>query len=336
MATIFGTNGNDYRAGTSSNDIIYGLGGFDTLDGQGGNDDLYGNEQGDILFGGSGLDELYGGQGNDSLDGGNENDGLFGDSDNDTLRGGNGTDTLTGGSGADLFLPSGSDSITDFSSPQGDSVGFAGFSAFSSTSSFSDFALSNSSNTQDIPYFIELTQRGDDLLIGDSWSQGHVTLLGSGEEINNLDELLPSLHFSYGAVIGHSTDDSESKISSEDSDPLTGLQEHEAILTQAIEQLEAGGSLYDLGFQGEGLDTLKPEDLQGALAEVQGRIANELAQQEQADSLLLPESDQVVKQVFLVEEGTIIPPELQKEMAGDEIFLLPTGYFSSSVPESLF
>ncbi|NJK36355.1 MAG: hypothetical protein HC825_09525 [Oscillatoriales cyanobacterium RM1_1_9] len=39
--------------------------------------------------------------------------------------------------------------------------------------------------------------------------------------------------------------------------------------------------------------------------------------------------------VFIVETGTVIPPEFQADMAGDEIFFVPDGYFSGSAFESL-
>lgn len=333
MAVIFGTSGNDYRLGTSSNDQMYGLEGFDTIDGSGGNDLIYGNQQGDILFGGSGLDVMYGGQGGDSLDGSTANDRLYGDNGNDTVRGGSGTDTLSGGSGADLFFYS-ADIITDFSSSEGDRLGFGSFR----TSSFSSAVFSVSSS-ENIPYFIELKQQGEDLLIGDSWSEGYTTLIGLGETINDPLPLLSSIDFSNGFLFGNSEENSEPETDSKFPDPLTGLIESEANLTQAIEYLKAGGSLYDLGFQGPGLETLKPEDLQGALSEVQGRIADELTQPEVAevtDSLLLPEAVQPGKQVFLIEEGTAIPLDIQEEMIGDEILFLPSGYFNLPASESLF
>jgi Ca2+-binding RTX toxin-like protein len=265
MAIINGTSGNDYRLGTAFNDQMNGFQGFDTLDGSGQNDRIYGNEQGDILFGGSGLDALYGGQGNDSLDGSTENDVLYGDNDNDTLRGGNGTDTLFGGSGADLFFPS-SDSLGDYNSSE-DTIGVGGFSALNASSSTSD--LFTTSTFEDTPYFIEFKQQGKDLLIGDSLSEGYTTLMGLGDAINDPLPLLSSIDFSYGLLFGNPPGYSEPETASELPDPLTGLREDEMNLIRAIEQLEAGGSLYDLGFQGPGLETLKPEDLQGALSEIQ-------------------------------------------------------------------
>ena len=95
---VSGTSGNDNLSGTSGNDSISGLGGNDTISGLGGNDTL------------SGLG------GNDTLSGGNGND---------LLVGGNGFDTLTGGGGADRFWFStqqGEDTITDFSSAEGDKI----------------------------------------------------------------------------------------------------------------------------------------------------------------------------------------------------------------------
>jgi hypothetical protein len=44
----------------------------------------------------------------------------------------------------------------------------------------------------------------------------------------------------------------------------------------------------------------------------------------------------VEKQIFFVEEGTVIPAEFQEEMMGDEIFILPEGYFTPVEYDSLF
>ncbi|MGL5082971.1 MAG: hypothetical protein ACRC8A_15915 [Microcoleaceae cyanobacterium] len=230
------------------------------------------------------------------------------------------------------------DSLSDFNSSEGDSLGFGGFGALG-VSSF-NFDVLNTSSSDDIPYIVEFRQEGQDLLIGDSLSDGYIVrLVGLGDMINDPLQLLPSIDFSGRLLNSNPENSAELGGNSELSDPLTGLRESEATLIQAIEQLKAGGSLYDLGFQGAGLETLKPEDLQGALSEVQGNIANELAQKQEVanlDSLLLPTSNLVVKQIFLVEAGTAIPSEFQAEMAGDEIFFLPTGYFSGSASANLF
>jgi Ca2+-binding RTX toxin-like protein len=84
--------------GSIAANYIKGLGGNDTITGNGGADYLQGNSGNDILNGGSG---------------------------NDKLAGGDGKDTLTGGAGADTFVLPGhnkntTDTITDFSSTQGD------------------------------------------------------------------------------------------------------------------------------------------------------------------------------------------------------------------------
>jgi Ca2+-binding RTX toxin-like protein len=117
--------------GTDGADTFYGHGGNDTIQGLGGNDYIWGGEGDDTISGDDGNDYLYGEAGNDKLLGGAGNDVLNGGAGNDTLEGGAGVDTLTGGAGADTFLfregdlaaPKGQmDTITDFSSADGDRI----------------------------------------------------------------------------------------------------------------------------------------------------------------------------------------------------------------------
>ena len=56
MATIYGTNSNDFLHGTSGSDILYGLNG---------NDWMYGHEGNDTFHGGAGVDSYVGGAGDD-------------------------------------------------------------------------------------------------------------------------------------------------------------------------------------------------------------------------------------------------------------------------------
>jgi Ca2+-binding RTX toxin-like protein len=114
-----GTQSANTYTGTSAANKYLGLGGNDTLSGLDGNDQLYGD---------AGTDILYGGNHNDTLNGGTGNDTLYGDAGNDILFGGRGSDTLYGGANADTFVfdandrGSGSDTIKDFSTAQGDKI----------------------------------------------------------------------------------------------------------------------------------------------------------------------------------------------------------------------
>lgn len=142
--TLMGGDGADTIYGGDDGDTLYGTGGSDTLYGDAGNDIIYGDFQSGSS--GAGNDTLYGGTGNDTLDGGYGDDILYGEDNfdqlygregNDTLSGGAGVDyligglgndTMTGGSSADRFyleagdLGSFSDTITDFSTAQGDQL----------------------------------------------------------------------------------------------------------------------------------------------------------------------------------------------------------------------
>jgi Ca2+-binding RTX toxin-like protein len=106
--------------GTSGNNIIVGYDRNDVIDGRAGMD---------AIFAGLGNDTARGGTGDDIIFGGIGNDILRGDEGNDVLVGDAGADTLTGGAGADEFwfrmAPNGAanvDTITDFSSIQGDKI----------------------------------------------------------------------------------------------------------------------------------------------------------------------------------------------------------------------
>jgi Ca2+-binding RTX toxin-like protein len=97
--------------GTSGNDTIYST----TI----GNHDA-------VIYGYAGNDQLQGSSGNNTLYGGDGADSLLGQSGNDILSGGDGSDQLTGGAGTDTFIfksgETGSDTITDFSTSQGDKI----------------------------------------------------------------------------------------------------------------------------------------------------------------------------------------------------------------------
>ncbi|KKD40018.1 MAG: hypothetical protein WAN66_07080 [Limnoraphis robusta] len=149
--------------------------------------------------------------------------------------------------------------------------------------------------------------------------------------INDPLQLLPSIDFSSGLTLGDSPNYTETVVdenTTSEVDNLTGLRESEAILMQGIQYLEYGRSLSELGFEGEGLERLQPEDLQGALSDVQEQIAYQLSLTEQPTEI-----DSVLpgKQVFLIEEGTAIPADLQTEMANREIIFVPDGTFSQGI-----
>lgn len=320
MAVINGNSGNNFLVGTSSNDQIYGFDGFDTLNGSGGDDFLSGGRQNDRLFGDSGADDIFGGKDNDSISGGSGTDVLNGDQGNDTLQGNGGFDVVIGGSGADTFIGTGDGDIAFVNQSEGDRVVGAGISSPSRSS------LSTVSEESNIP-FLELKQQGSNLLISFPGSEGYMTLVGSGELINDPTELLSSITFVNDPLLGNYEETSEPETDSEPFDLLTRLRQSEATLIQAIEHLEARGSLYNQGIPGPA------GELQAALSDIQGLISDELARQE---SFLLPGVVQPEKQVFVFEEGTAIPLNIQEEMMGSEIFFMPSGYFNATTPEGLF
>ncbi len=96
--------------GNSSLYVLRGANGDDTLTGALFSDTLLGFDGNDILHGVGGADSLIGGNGSD------------------TLIGGAGNDSLTGGTGADRFAYTasnqGTDTITDFTIAQGDTLTF--------------------------------------------------------------------------------------------------------------------------------------------------------------------------------------------------------------------
>ena len=111
-----GTTGDDTLDGGRADDFIFGMEGDDTLRGAEGHDWIFGGEGADTLDGGEGDDTLLGGEGDDTLTGG---------AGEDMLIGGEGADTLTGGAGADTYVfgeDSGDDTITDFSTTDGDKI----------------------------------------------------------------------------------------------------------------------------------------------------------------------------------------------------------------------
>ena len=91
-------------------------------------DDAYKSIENVML--GNGTNSVTGGMANNMLMGGTGQDTFLGGGGNDTLIGGRGDDALTGGGGADTFVfgpMSGSDTISDFSSRQGDKIDLSGY-----------------------------------------------------------------------------------------------------------------------------------------------------------------------------------------------------------------
>ncbi|MGD1806664.1 calcium-binding protein [Dapis sp. BLCC M126] len=133
--TIHGDKGNDYIHGGDLFDLLHGGSGNDSMYGGSDHDTMYGNDNEDYMHGGYGNDSLFGNNHNDTLNGGQGgadylnggwlNDLLIGGNGNDTLDGGKDSDTMTGGTGADTFILSnstGTDTITDFDSTEGDII----------------------------------------------------------------------------------------------------------------------------------------------------------------------------------------------------------------------
>jgi len=125
--TLTGRRGDDILDGGEGDDVLKGNLGNDRLDGGAGDDTLRGGNGNDVLIRGGGADRLFGGADDDRLAGGAGDDRLFGGDGDDRLNGGRGDDTLTGGDGADSFIfgPASLgdvDTITDFSSAEGDVI----------------------------------------------------------------------------------------------------------------------------------------------------------------------------------------------------------------------
>ncbi len=126
------TRSDDRLVGTEESDNIASSAGDDVIDGRGGNDNLNAGRGNDKVFGKSGNDLLIGRPGNDILLGGPGDDTLEGGIGRDRLNGGAGNDVLTGGGGIDRFIfntnqpfdsnDMGVDTITDFSTTQGDII----------------------------------------------------------------------------------------------------------------------------------------------------------------------------------------------------------------------
>lgn len=134
---MHGGGGNDVVSGAEGGDTVWGDAAADRLDGGAGLDVVYGNQGIDTISGGADADALYGGQdadilygnaGGDVLQGNRGNDTLFGGQGADTLQGGEGNDILAGGQGADRHVfasASGADTVSDFSSAEGDVIAVA-------------------------------------------------------------------------------------------------------------------------------------------------------------------------------------------------------------------
>lgn len=100
---------------------------------------FFGGAGRDRLILGGGDDQGFGGGGNDFLAGELGSDALFGGANNDELRGGRGQDVASGGTGSDRFVfraasdstvsPANRDTITDFSTAQGDIIDLSAIDA---------------------------------------------------------------------------------------------------------------------------------------------------------------------------------------------------------------
>lgn len=139
--TLRGNDAANVLKGLGGDDLIYGGAGKDTVHGGAGNDRLYGEAGADVLHGGDGDDLIYGGDGDDII---------YGGTGADMIEGGAGSDWLYGGAGADQFsyrpehllgVGTGSDTIADFSSAQGDRIMLAMLDANSQTAANDKFAF---------------------------------------------------------------------------------------------------------------------------------------------------------------------------------------------------
>ncbi len=122
--TLLGLNGLS-ATGSSAGNELTGNKGSNRLDGLAGDDKLSGGGGNDQMLGGAGKDTIVGSSGIDKLTGGSENDNLNGGAGSDTLTGDAGRDRLVGGVDADDFVfnsGDGKDTITDFSTAQGDAL----------------------------------------------------------------------------------------------------------------------------------------------------------------------------------------------------------------------
>jgi serralysin len=141
FANVTGSAHDDRLEDTSKGTIAFGQ-----------NDNLFlGGAGHDRLILGGGNDSGFGGNGNDTLVGEVGDDALFGGNNNDLLRGSRGQDTITGGNGADRFVfltrddstvaLAQRDTITDFSSVEGDLIDLAQIDAQSGVTGNQAFAL---------------------------------------------------------------------------------------------------------------------------------------------------------------------------------------------------
>jgi serralysin len=135
--TISGNSVGNTINGGLGNDAIFGGGGMDSLLGSAGNDTIYGGigisdpaDLSDTIDGGEGNDLIYGNGGDDSLLGGLDQDTINGGLGNDAIFGGADADWMTGAADADQFmfqaLDTVFDTITDFTTAQGDKLAFTG------------------------------------------------------------------------------------------------------------------------------------------------------------------------------------------------------------------
>ncbi len=155
---------NEFNGG-AGNDSLYGAHGWDTLNGDAGNDELDGGAGDDIIYGGEGDDTIYGGDGSNNLYGnagidhiyaGGNGDNIWGGEGNDFLYGFRGDDTLTGEDDADIFAISiddnavdhGHDTITYFSTSDGDKIRIIWEGEGVAPSSYNEIGFSQQNATQ--------------------------------------------------------------------------------------------------------------------------------------------------------------------------------------------
>jgi parallel beta-helix repeat protein len=189
-ATAVSGNGLDNRIlGTGQGDEIQGLGGSDYIMAGNGADTLDGGAGNDQLLGEGGGDRMDGGVGNDTLSAAAGADTLIGGDGSDRLDGGAGADVLTGGAGADSFLfrpgqfTGGVDSITDFSSAQGDRMMLSEIDANSRTAANDKFAFIGKAEFHGQPGELRYEVVGRDAIVsgdtnGDSVADFHIKLVG--------------------------------------------------------------------------------------------------------------------------------------------------------------
>ena len=192
----------DLGAGTASGDGADVLSSIENAIGSEFGDTITGDANDNRLFGAGGGDTLSGGTGNDDLFGGNDIDTLVGDAGSDTLFGGAGNDVLTGGAAeADVFayaeisdgeavasnlaVFAGGDSISDFSSGDGDKIQISAsaFGITSITSTVNFFSMTgydgtNSGATAGVKHLVFDTG-ANALIYDDDSSTAGYTILGS-------------------------------------------------------------------------------------------------------------------------------------------------------------